>query len=325
MRWAKSHPVIAFLLGAWILLWVVTLPLTDAAESDVGFIIFGISVMTIIGTVAAWIFTLISNATIGRGKQNRADPVNAQRRGTSAGTFTHHATPVTAIRSEIQGANAEQTIQPPLNHLMPLAPTISPAPPAGANQQSRSWHHHSTPQPSPSYPPKVEQLRGGNVTLKEILKYTPTEFEEFCARALNAMGYKDMKRNGGAGDLQADIVGKDSHGRSTIVQCKRYKPGSRIGTPVIQTFIGMKSVHHQADRGIFMTTAEYSAPAIKLAQQHDIVLIDGDDLVKIAGLVFAPRVAARPEYRVRFCTNCGSEVESHEINFCAECGSPIRR
>jgi|GEM_PF-6265942 len=167
-----------------------------------------------------------------------------------------------------------------------------------------------------------DMYRPGNMTLRDMLQMNPTEFEEFCAKALEGMGYKNMKRVGGAGDLAADIVGFDTHGRSTIVQCKRYKPGTKVGSPVIQTFIGMKSVHHGAERGIFMTTADYSKPAVQLAKQHDLVLIDGDDLVKIAGLVFIPKPKAEPTRSIpKFCANCGAEFP--EISkFCPECGKP---
>lgn len=127
-----------------------------------------------------------------------------------------------------------------------------------------------------------------HLTLDDLLTLSPTEFEDFCVKALEGIGYTHVKRTGGSGDLAADVVARDLTGASTIVQCKRYQPGAKIGSPAVQMFIGMKNVHHRADRGIYMTTAEYSAPAMKLARQHDLVLIDGDDLVKIAALVIPP-------------------------------------
>ncbi len=173
---------------------------------------------------------------------------------------------------------------------------------------------------------KAPEKRENLITLRDMLDMSPTEFEEFCVKALEGIGYKDVKRVGGAGDLAADIFATDQYGKSTIVQCKRYKPGSKIGSPTIQTFIGMKNVHHQADRGIFMTTADYSVPAIRLAKQHDLILIDGDDMVKIAGLVMAPRRVSQPQSAAsgsRFCTLCGAEFDTNE-RFCGLCGSPRR-
>ena len=83
--------------------------------------------------------------------------------------------------------------------------------------------------------------------------------------------------------MAADLTATDPQGRSVIVQCKRYT-GDTVGSPTIQTFIGMQTVHHKADRGIVMATAEFSRPAVELALQHDIVLIDGDDIVKVLNL-----------------------------------------
>ena len=87
----------------------------------------------------------------------------------------------------------------------------------------------------------------------------------------------------------------------------------------------MKEVHHKVNRGIFVTTADYSQQAIDLAREHDIVLIDGDDLVKIAALVLTPAGQQKaPQLRssVRFCPNCGSGVRE-DMKFCANCGTSL--
>ncbi len=184
--------------------------------------------------------------------------------------------------------------------------------PAGQSAFAETAH-----QPLPVAPRRESSL----ITINHLLAMTPTGFEEFCVRALEGIGYTEVRRVGGAGDLTADIFGIDNVGRSTVVQCKRYKPGTKVGSPALQMFIGMKSVHHQAERGIYMTTADYSVPAVRLARQHDIVLIDGDDMVKIAGLVMmpqsTPQVAAGA---ARYCTNCGAEFTADE-RFCKSCGA----
>ena len=53
---------------------------------------------------------------------------------------------------------------------------------------------------------------------------------------------------------------------------------SKVGCRDIQQFIGMCTVHHQAERGIFVTTSAFSEPARALADQHDIELFDGGRL-----------------------------------------------
>ena len=175
-------------------------------------------------------------------------------------------------------------------------------------------------QPIPSIPVGVSVM-----SLGDMLAMTPTEFEHLTGRALEAMGYQDMKVSGGAGDLAADLTGRDPQGRSVIVQCKRYAPGNKVGSPAIQQFIGMKAIHHKADRGIYVTTADYSQQAINLANEHGIVLIDGDDLVKITALLLAKGETSthtQTTPTTRFCTNCGARNEP-DAKFCAECGTAM--
>lgn len=115
----------------------------------------------------------------------------------------------------------------------------------------------------------------------ELLALTPAEFERAVAHLLQDLGYREVRHAGGPGDLAADITCRDAKGRSVIVQCKRYAPGARVGSRDIQAFIGMLSVHHRADHGIFVTTSEFTPPAANLARQHDVELIDATRLKEL--------------------------------------------
>ena len=125
------------------------------------------------------------------------------------------------------------------------------------------------------------RLRMRMRTLGELLVLTPREFEYAVADLLHDLDYRDIRLVGQTGDLAADITCRDRKGRSIVVQCKRYAPGARIGSPDIQTFIGMITVHHGADRGLFVTTSLFSKPAIDLAQRHGIQLIDGPTIARM--------------------------------------------
>jgi restriction system protein len=118
-------------------------------------------------------------------------------------------------------------------------------------------------------------------TLHGLLELTPAEFEDEVAELLRALGFADVHVSAGAGDLQADIVATDPDGLATIVQCKRYAPGRTIGSPVIQSFIGMARIHHGCERALFVTTGSFTQPAYRLADEHDIELIDGAELVDL--------------------------------------------
>ena len=129
--------------------------------------------------------------------------------------------------------------------------------------------------PSASWLDHTRRLPG---TLAEILKLSPAQFEEGVADLLQRLGYRSVQRAGRSGDLGVDITCQDNEGRSVVVQCKQYT-GARIGSKDIQTFIGMQSIHHKADRGMFVTTSEFTRPAQNLAERHGITLIDDKALI----------------------------------------------
>jgi HJR/Mrr/RecB family endonuclease len=128
---------------------------------------------------------------------------------------------------------------------------------------------HSAPRQRPSA--GIDQLHA----------LSPYEFEAYVRDLLSALGYRDLRLNGRAGDLGVDIWGRTPEGRTAAIQCKRYAPGKNIGSPMIQTFIGMQRIHHGADVGLFVTTSGFTLEAMKLARAHGIELIDGPALLRM--------------------------------------------
>lgn len=118
-----------------------------------------------------------------------------------------------------------------------------------------------------------------STSLEALLRLTPTEFEEWTGAWLRAAGYRRVQRVGGPGDLAADLVCTTPEGARVIVQCKRYAPSRRVGSSEIQMFLGMLTIHHHADLGIFVTTAGFTAPARQLAAAHGLLLFDGAALL----------------------------------------------
>ena len=71
-------------------------------------------------------------------------------------------------------------------------------------------------------------------TLEGFLALTPSGFEQETAALFSMLGFTGMTVSGGAGDLSVDVFGTDPSGRPTFIQCKRYAPDRRIGSPEIQ-------------------------------------------------------------------------------------------
>ncbi|HEX2179684.1 MAG TPA: restriction endonuclease [Actinomycetota bacterium] len=115
-------------------------------------------------------------------------------------------------------------------------------------------------------------------TLGDLLSLTPPEFEEAVAGVLASSSYRRVRLVGRAADLGVDIACFDGRGRPVVVQCKRHAPGIAVGSGEVQRFLG-SITHAGAQRGIFVTTSRFSGPAIELAAQHGIELVDGEALV----------------------------------------------
>lgn len=119
--------------------------------------------------------------------------------------------------------------------------------------------------------------------LGQLLTVSGSEFEDIVADLFRALGYRDMIRIGGSGDLGVDLMGIDPDGLRVIVQCKRYGRGQKIGSPAVQNLMGAV-VNQGADKGVFVTTSTFTAPAIQAANSGRVAveLIDGDRLARIA-------------------------------------------
>jgi restriction system protein len=122
------------------------------------------------------------------------------------------------------------------------------------------------------------EARRAAVTLSTVQTLSPTQFEEKVGELLVAHGeLKSAMRVGGPGDLGADLIGTTPKGKYAVVQCKRYASTNKVTSPEMQLFIGMITVHHKADVGIFVTTSTLTRHAAALASDHSplVHVIDG--------------------------------------------------
>ena len=95
--------------------------------------------------------------------------------------------------------------------------------------------------------PKVAARVGRPGGATDFVALTPGEFEEAVADLCRRDGCRDVTVTGGAGDLAADILATTPRGRRMLVQCKRYTPGRRVGSPEVQRVGGTYAVVHRAE------------------------------------------------------------------------------
>ncbi|WP_330456366.1 restriction endonuclease [Streptomyces sp. NBC_00820] len=127
----------------------------------------------------------------------------------------------------------------------------------------------------------AELYRIRSIQSTEIARYhamNPNEFEHAVAFLCQRDGCTDVSVVGGAGDLGADVIATGPDGRRIVVQCKRYGPTTKVGSPDMQRFGGTCYSVHGAHVAVVVTTSVFTRPAVNYGHQQGIRIVDGSAL-----------------------------------------------
>jgi restriction system protein len=123
--------------------------------------------------------------------------------------------------------------------------------------------------------------------LDKLKSCTPSFFERIVVEVIVKMGYGGSRQDAGkaigrGGDGGIDgIIKEDKLGLDVIyIQAKRWE--NTVGRPEVQKFVGALT-GVRAKKGLFITTAAFSADACKYATglEAKVVLIDGETLADL--------------------------------------------
>lgn len=119
--------------------------------------------------------------------------------------------------------------------------------------------------------------------LSQLTDLTPVQFEGLVSQLLAEMGFESIevtKRSGDGGiDVRGTLLISDVVQIKMAVQVKRWK--GNIQSPTVQQVRGSLGVHEQ---GLIITTSDFSAGAIKEANQPDktsVAMMNGKQLVAL--------------------------------------------
>ena len=124
-------------------------------------------------------------------------------------------------------------------------------------------------------------------TMGDVRSLSPPEFEEFCGKLLESLGYTNVAVTGKSNDMGADVMATAPNGDFTIVQCKQYGVGKKITSPDFQKFLGSMGYFHEkrnAKRGIYITTSSFTQTVYEIANEstsYQFTLIDGERLASL--------------------------------------------
>lgn len=117
--------------------------------------------------------------------------------------------------------------------------------------------------------------------LTRIYQNSPDFFEKLVIELMEKMGYGRGEVTQRSRDEGIDgIVYQDKLGFDVIyVQAKRYDLDKTVGRPELQKFGG--ALPEKNAKGLFVTTAKFSAGAKQYADERHIILIDGQCLAQL--------------------------------------------
>lgn len=114
--------------------------------------------------------------------------------------------------------------------------------------------------------------------LQEINDY---DFEQFVADLWEQRGWETEVSNRSA-DRGVDVLATKEDGgfqTTAVIQAKRYQSGNNVGSPEVQQYASLRQ-QENADIAIVVTTSSFSTQAKAIANELNLKLVDGNQLVK---------------------------------------------
>lgn len=116
--------------------------------------------------------------------------------------------------------------------------------------------------------------------LAELRDLDPYEFEHYVASVWEARGWETEVQQQSR-DQGIDVIAKktDPFEQTQVIQAKRYGPNTKVGSPEIQQYASLRTQVPESDAVVVVTTGEFTDDARDLAEQLNVKLVDGQQLL----------------------------------------------
>lgn len=132
----------------------------------------------------------------------------------------------------------------------------------------------------------IQDIKLGVLSKKDLLSYSPYEFEHWCSEFLEKQGFTDIFVTPCSQDGGKDIVcrkGADTY----YVECKRYSYSKdanlKVDLEIVRKLVGAMEVNG-VKNGMFITTGYAANEALNyiysLPKEYKLQVIDGDEIIR---------------------------------------------
>lgn len=141
------------------------------------------------------------------------------------------------------------------------------------------------------------------------------DFEYFVADLWECFGWT-TEVSSASNDAGIDVIAVREmvYREKALIQAKRYGPNTTVGSPAIQQYASLRNHDPDVDMAIVVTTNEFTNQAQKMADRHNVKLIDSDDLVTLIEQVDAYDLVDKYVPRLMSDTEPDTEIRSAPAN-----------
>lgn len=118
--------------------------------------------------------------------------------------------------------------------------------------------------------------------IESLQRLSPTEFENLVKAVLIKMGFNATTTKA-SGDGGVDVLAVNEQpiiGGKYVIQCKRYATGNNVGEPITRELYGVMHAEN-ANKGILITTSDFTKQAVDFSQEKAIELINGATFIEL--------------------------------------------
>jgi len=126
----------------------------------------------------------------------------------------------------------------------------------------------------------------GSLTDRELKNHLQEmgdyDFEHFVADLWEQRGWlTEVEQQSNDAGVDVRAVKNTPYRQKQLIQAKRYSDTTKVGGPDIQQYYGLKDQEQGVDSAIIVTTSSFTRSARQRANDLNVKLVDGDDLVSM--------------------------------------------